>query len=320
MKLLKYTVLLIFSLSIWTSCENFFNATVELPTPDHTPILAISSFATNTDSVVFVVDVNRTYGLFEERPNNSQDGLNDATVEILENGNSRFEFQTEESSPGLYFAEIPEGFGGIGNTYELKVTHPTFGTASASQVMPEPIPLANIEVRRFNQNQGNFNDASGELKLTFNDPPNERNYYELIAQKQCIFSYEDGQGNIVRDTFPSEVYFETSEDTPGADLNTTQGYDWGAIMLDDTNFNGQEFTFSPRFYDSCFVEGEDPTNQIYKVFWRTVSEEYFNYSKSLYLNSISQDNPFAEPVSVFTNVEGGIGAFCLKSELRYDVR
>lgn len=38
-------------------------------------------------------------------------------------------------------------------------------------------------------------------------------------------------------------------------------------------------------------------------------EHYFLYHRSVRNASYSQDNPFAEPVLVYTNVEGGLGVF-----------
>jgi hypothetical protein len=41
----------------------------------------------------------------------------------------------------------------------------------------------------------------------------------------------------------------------------------------------------------------------------TLSKEFFLFSRSLEQQDLVQDNPFAEPVPVYSNVAGGLGIF-----------
>ena len=318
MQLIKNIIYSLSVICIFASCgEKFFDTTLELPTPEHTPVMAISAFinSTSTDSLKF--QVTRTFGLFEERPANSQDNLSGAEVKLFEDGNLLYNFieNSSEFESGYVSPPLLEAFGGEGKTYKLEVTHPDYGTATATQVMPNAIPLTNVEYRSL-ENSGGFDGNNGEFKLTFNDPAGEENYYELTASQLITYTYEDFDGNIIEEEYTQEIYL--GSDGP-PDPNVTQGFNYSAMLLSDKNFDGQTFTLSAEFYEYIDLGGEDIPAPTYTIYWRTVTKDYFNYSKSLLDNSNAQDNPFAEPVSLYTNMDGGVGAFCLRSELVYEV-
>lgn len=319
MQLIKNIIYSLSVICIFASCgEKFFDTTLELPTPEHTPVMAISAFINSTSEDLLSFKVTRTFGLFEERPDDSQDNLSGAEVKLFEDGNLLYTFSEANNQFDAAYVSPPlaEAFGGEGKTYKLEVTHPDFGTATASQVMPNAVPLTNVEYRQL-EGSGTFEGGNGEFKLTFDDPINEENYYELAAFQTIVYSYEDFEGNIIEEEYEQEVYLGT--DGP-PDPNVTQGYNYSAMLLSDKNFNGQTFTLSAEFYEYVdFGGGGEVDPPTYTLFWRTVTKDYFNYSKSLLDNDLAQENPFAEPVSLYTNVEGGVGAFCLRSELVYEV-
>lgn len=315
MKFLKYISSILSAVLLLAACSgDFFDATIDLPTPEHTPIIAVSAFATSTDSLGIFAKVTRTFGLFEERPND--DALEDATVQLFENGELLYDFSLAEQEQFSHFALFDGEFGGIGNTYELKITDPTYGSASAVQKMPEPIALEELEFRAV-ENTNDF-EGNGEFRLTFQDPPGEANYYELKVSQVCTYVFFDQDGNEVRDSFENVVFFNEELEGPDANGNYTEGYDYEALLISDQNFDGQRITLSPSIYEFCSSSIEGQSSR-YTVYWRTITEDYFNYSKSLLQGELAENNPFSEPVAVFSNVEGGIGAFCLRSELRYDV-
>lgn len=316
MRYIKNIILSLSAICLLASCDKFFNTTLELPVPEHTPIMAISAFinSTSTDSLNF--KISRTFGLFEERPEESQDNLDNAEVKLFEDGNLLHTFSNNNSLFNAgYSTQLSEAFGGEGKTYKLEVSHPDYSTATATQIMPIAIPLTKVEYRELN-NSGGFDGTNGEFKLTFNDPAGEDNFYELAAIQTVTYVFEDYEGNVIEEEYEQPIYL--GNDGP-ADPNVTEGYDYASILVSDTNFNGQTFTLSAEFNEYNDFGGGGATTATYKIYWRTVTKDYFNYSKSLLDNERATDNPFAEPVSLYTNVTGGIGAFCLRSELVYEV-
>ncbi|MBR9919980.1 MAG: DUF4249 domain-containing protein [Bacteroidetes bacterium] len=289
----------------------FFETEVELPVPEHDPVLAITAYINSTDDSLLLARVTRTYGLFEDKP--FDDGLDDATLELYEEGELIHSFEYRDGPLTNYEAEINEMFDGVGKTYELRATHPVFGTASATQTMPVPVPLGEVN---FNElNGGNLGGPTGELEITINDPGDQTNFYELAVLKICTFTFVNPDtGEEITEEYPEGIYFDAEFMN---DPNITSGFNSEALLISDQNFNGQSITIRPRFY-TCY-ESESQGGNRFVIHWRTVTQDYFNYSKSLYESLNAQNNPFAEPVSLYSNVEGGIGAFCLRSELIYEV-
>jgi hypothetical protein len=321
MQLIKNIIYSLSAICIFASCgEKFFDTTLELPTPEHTPVMAVSAFINSTDSDSLKFKITRTYGLFEERPTDSRDNLSGATVKLFEDGNLLYDFEEEntEFDAGYISPTLSEAFGGEGKTYKLEVSHPDYGTATATQVMPNAVPLTNVEYRQLESNEI-FEGGSGEFRLVFDDPADEENYYEVAASQKYWIPARDSSGMIIPDSLikiTQEIYL--GSDGP-PDPNVTEGFNDVAMLISDKNFDGQTFTLSAEFYEYSEFEGGEVDPPVYTIYWRSVSKDYFNYSKSLLDNERAQNNPFAEPVSLYTNIDGGVGAFCLRSELVYEV-
>ncbi|MCB0643404.1 MAG: DUF4249 domain-containing protein [Phaeodactylibacter sp.] len=308
-----YKFLFLLALVSLMGCENFFDTEIELPTPEHNPVLAINSYITSTNDSIVGVRVSRTYGLFEDSPD--EERIYDATVELFENGSLLYSLEAFDESYGYnYKADLPAAFGGIGKTYELRVSHPDYGTVSATQTMPIPVPLQEVEYRPLESND--FEQPNGEVRLTFQDPAGEENYYEFLITNYCEFTIELPNGEILLDTFENSIYLDQDFNV---DPNLYMGFDGTALLISDRNFDGQTITIGPQFNSYGCFDAPNLVSQGFVVYWRTVTKDYFNYSTSLRDSESAAENPFAEPVSVYSNVEGGVGAVCLRSELRYFV-
>ena len=55
------------------------------------------------------------------------------------------------------------------------------------------------------------------------------------------------------------------------------------------------------------------------VLLRTTTEEYYNYNYTRDLQASVESNPFAQPVQVFDNIEGGLGIFAGYSQTEKEV-
>ena len=55
------------------------------------------------------------------------------------------------------------------------------------------------------------------------------------------------------------------------------------------------------------------------VVLRTTTEEYYNYHYTRDLQASVESNPFAQPVQVFDNIEGGLGVFAGYSQVEKEV-
>ncbi len=304
---------LVASLLLLAGCNNFFDTEIDLPGTEHDPILAVNCYLSNTEDSLLTARISRTYGLFEQRPN--EDFVNDATVEMYKNGDL---YRTFVNNPSFfstnYEAETGGPIGDPGDEFEIVVSHPELGTARASQIIPEPVPLTEVSARILSFAE--FEGSTGEIRLTIDDPAGEENFYELAATQLCIFEYQDYDGTIFRDTFEQPVFFDGEFDN---DPNTEQSVAFENLLISDRNFNGQNFTLSlPVFlcYSEEPIEEEDLN---FRIFWRTVTKDYYQYFTSINESQNAQGNPFSEPVSVYSNMENGVGAFCASSQLIYTI-
>jgi hypothetical protein len=318
----KYIILSLFAISLASCGGNFFETQVELPTPEHTPLLAVSCFIEEGDSTV-LAKVSRTFGLFEETNSEEEDLVSDATIELYEDGNLLYSLSPLNPAGTFdynYSSNTLEPFAEYGKTYELRIAHPDFENVKATQVLPQPVPLTSAEYR---ETESTFSGSGGQLKLTFDDPPGEKNYYELYAARFISFSCLDEIGEEVYGfEDDTNIFFETEgPDNPNVEYN----FNYNSILLKDEAFDGQTYTFNADFYENeFFIEDPSCAEAIFEegkiqVYWRTVTQEYYRYTTSLRQNQEAGGNPFTEPISVFSNFDNGVGAFCMRSELIYEV-
>ena len=88
-----------------------------------------------------------------------------------------------------------------------------------------------------------------------------------------------------------------------------------SVLLSDQFFDGETYKFKGRF--AAYYGGGVTDSIPYNFVIRSVTPEYYYWSKSYYLKSQTDDNPFAEPVSVYNNLENGLGIFGLFSERKF---
>lgn len=303
-------ILIIFStITLLSSCEdNFFNQTIDIPATNHQTKLAVNSFITNTDSIYIVANVTRTYGLNDYIPLGRR-SIDNAVVQLFEGDQLLYTFvRNAGRSGGGYSITIPKKFDGIGKTYTLKVSHPNFEPVQASQTMPQPIPLTTVNYTALKTNNNAF--PKGELSIAFNDPVDQENYYEIAIFEQTPYIYFDEAGNVETREYYNEISLLDDNGLPNPLF--TQGYNGSALLIDDKTFNGKQKVLNLPF--EHYEEGPK-----FKVYWRSVSKAYFLFSSSLYFNQNIQENPFTEPVSLYSNIDGGIGAFGMRAELKYEL-
>ena len=173
-----------------------------------------------------------------------------------------------------------------GKSYSIECTDPLLGVVRASTEVPNYVSfnLENIDLV--------LGEFGGNIKVDvqFNDGASEDDYYHLL-----VYTNVDG--------FPSVLSFETSEEflrnTEELSANTFFYFD--DCMFDDNSFNSGVVDISISTFIMPQVEN--------KVQLVHVSSDYFNYRKSLKLALNANGNPFAQPVQIYSNIEGGLGVF-----------
>jgi hypothetical protein len=83
-----------------------------------------------------------------------------------------------------------------------------------------------------------------------------------------------------------------------------------AVTFSDVAFDGQTYTFTVdvRVHTDSRGEVSEPYVRL-----EAVSERYYRYIRARQAISDNQGNPFAEPITLPSNVTGGLGIFAGRS-------
>ena len=298
MKSALFSLPLLLALS---ACEQI----IEPDLPEHTPRLVLQSFFT-PDST-WVAFVGRSAGMIESRPARARP-VTEATVELLAGDRVIDELEFFQGER-VYVWE--KGTLQAGESYSLRVSAPGFATIQATDAIPRLVPTAIASYRTNTSSRAESRIKDLSIKLEIQDPPGETNYYQIR-----MYHHIPGSS-----FFASERYYQGSFSTQDPSI-TADNSD------DDSFIEGEAFFIAPFFKDTLF-DGQTHAIELdnYNVAEHTrvyiqvlyVSETYYEYLKSARLHESTQDNPFAEPASVHSNVENGYGIFAGYSSQTFEL-
>lgn len=286
---------------------DFFDQVIDIDPPPHTPKITAFAILTNLDSTT-VVSVTRSFGLLEQKPDSAY-YLRNATVRVTENGVLWDELKEFQPSKGrIAYVGKQNKTPQPGRTYELAISHPELGQASAVQTMPAPAKVTKTE-GKLNGGLGAFGDRFSAVYATVEDPPGEKNYYALGVSRVYFELHPifDANFNIIGfDTVGYNLQREWTEgsDDPAGLLGAN-----GEILFSDELFDGQSYRLSGRFYNY----NQDPGTLV-QIHVRHVTPEYYRFSITEQRRINAEDFPLAEPVTVFYNLQNGIGIFRMAHE------
>jgi len=302
------------SISIgFASCsEDFFSQTLDIEQPEYDKQLVLHGFGGSLDSN-FRISLSQNYGILENVPDSGW-AVAGALVELYEDGQKTATltpfFGQSQDSRELYGVPVQPGFFQAGKTYELRASHPDFPAVVGRQIMPQPVQVDSV---RFRENGGIDSDGSklSAVDVFLKDTPGQEDFYEIrISTRYPVVrstTYPDG--TVIYDTIRYDVYtqYPESADDPNAQL--TFG---GGIAVSDKFFDGEAYKFGVRIYETNFP--------MFHVSVRAVTEDYYLWSISAQRKSDTEDFPFAEPVTTYSNLENGIGVFALFHEQVFEIK
>lgn len=194
--------------------------------------------------------------------------------------------------------------------YRLEVEAPGYDRVEATSTLPVAPQITELSLEPQSGGTGNF--ALHSLRFRLKDSPDAA-FYGFRAY--IVYGSDpDGGGDsddiqiealsMAREVPTWQCSFERAVNPVQID-NDGGATEWcySGIMT-DRQFKGMErdfeTTIAPRYIDAV----REPSIMFYLF---SMSEDYFEYQRSLE-NSDYQD-PFSEPLQIFTNVEGGRGVF-----------
>lgn len=220
---------------------------------------------------------------------------------------------------GLYFSGASKKIQ-AGKKYDIIVTADGMKTVYATTEVPQTITFNATDLKR-NKTTSDVNSALiyyDEFNIQFSDNSSVNDFYLLTVQTTDTFEYIDEFGNLVIQ--PGEPYNACIRTT---DVQITQSsdIDFGGssiflcderIMFTDKFFNGQSINAIIQIRTDKNTTGL-PYQPSYKVYLSKITESYYNYISTLNLYNQTGNNPFSEPVQVYSNITNGLGIFAAKT-------
>ncbi|GAB3265309.1 hypothetical protein GCM10027347_32940 [Larkinella harenae] len=230
--------------------------------------------------------------------------LNDETVTNLEIQNARVTLRTDSRSIELryhnrlrYYRATPDQFPiRAGETYRLIVQTPEGQRVEARTAVP-----AGVELQRVRLDSEAVRE-NGELRkrlftrYTWTDPPAETNFY----QTEGLFTYRC-TGCSSGQTAHEPIQFVSAQagraiysdvETNGKAMNSEKGYLGPSIAADQS--------FFPTVFQKPFSLSASLLH---------LNGDFYRYHEALSRQQQTDSNPFAEPVSIPTNIQNGLGCF-----------
>ncbi|WP_297905423.1 DUF4249 domain-containing protein [uncultured Parabacteroides sp.] len=303
------------------------------------PTLVVNCVAITGEPLT--VSVSRTWFFTDDHPNVT---LDKAEVKLFVNGifRERMSFQEGDevfNTRGYFKSDfIPVE----GDRIRVEASYPEYGVANAETVVPEPVQVLKAGVTYVTAAGSTGSHLNAIYQVTFKDNPSEENYYLLRMEEGVpIFDGIAKEYTGEYKWYPVTPNYAT-EPVFGQSLTALDqifGNNWmfgdGGKVFSDELINGQEYTLhlTDEYYyefqygaypikivpDSMWIDDfseEDllpiPSMHL-RVHLHAISAEYYRYLKVLQdkdtgsISNLLIDGGLAEPIRVFSNIDGGIG-------------
>jgi len=274
------------------SCEDFFETNIEIDPPEVVNKIIVNAYI-EAGQEELKIYTGRNLGLGESINSLSTFINSSLTIENLETATTLNipnlgGYNTGGRVHNHYINGYDPDFFSSDANLNFKISEPSgdYPEIDVNAKFPSKTILKEV-VFEYDGGIREDGDEASSINITFDDPPNEKNFYELA---------------IVRDRRISE-YAST------IDLSASKGAENDFLLISDESFDGQEKTLEVKIYRNS-SEKED----YYTLEWRDITEDYYKYSKTLDANEDASRNPFTAFGPVYTNVENGAGIISLYHE------
>lgn len=291
MKQLKIYIFL-FGLASFYACEK----EIDISIPDRERKIVINSLFTANEPLS--VNLTKSLSILDRA---DIVYLNDATVDLYTN--NQFMEHLIFQSDGNYSGNIL-----LQPAIDYKIVVNRNGNiATANNSIPNPVNIISIDTGSIRL----FDYDYLQCLIEFEDPAEEVNYYMLSANEKHtdIYEYYDYDlDSLFVDTMEFSSSFFESDDI--IIENWIYINENSYALFTDNLIDGKSYSINIRFErgsNGYYDSGVDSSKIVFSLF--SVSEAYFRYFKTFALHRESYENPFAEPVQVFTNIENGLGVF-----------
>jgi len=298
MQNIKYLIYLMSSFLFISCGEDFFDSITEIEIPEHEPQLVVRGNFNPTfgEKYGYYLRLNHTLGILDTT---EYEVVDDAIITLLEEEELKTTFESFGDN-GWYKTEAMTL--SVGKNYTIEAISPTYGKVKGTQQLPNKVPIiaatyeADAAVDR-------YGDRGDEVTIQFQDPAGEQNYYRISVLSS--HRIESPDSSYIADNF---WVYSSPVDPIIEDLNE--------LYLTDASFDGETYTTRIRVevLEAGSWEYEGATNlaaEKITVELTSISKDEYLFEKTLSAYQDNDGNPFAEPVVIHENVEGGSGIFTI---------
>ncbi len=227
--------------------------------------------------------------------------------------------------------------------YTLDVEHATLGRllANSRTTSPQKLKEATIDTLDIRLDSDTDNNSKAYAMTILIDDPPEENFYSVSFIERYDGFVGDGEFGsedykVWFQNFTTRISIQSDDpviDSPFDDYRVE-------LMFRDVSFNGEQYAlkvYVPYFWsfsfngsvlqDSAFdrqgnlarVPGDTVNQFTFYALLRTTTKEYYDYHYTRDLQASVENNPFAQPVQVLNNIEGGLGIFAGYSQVEQEV-
>ncbi|MCA1752133.1 MAG: DUF4249 domain-containing protein [Cryomorphaceae bacterium] len=281
------------------ACTKF----IDFEGEDSTPRLVVNG-AFQPDSV-FEIELSNSLGFIDISQIQPR---TDGSVAVYD-GNGSFVDSLTHIGDGRYRSNVTAA---VGNTYTVRASSGAFGEVSATDYIPDIMPIDSWDTASAASSDPFFDNSGLDIFFTLSDPAGSENFYmvEVFESAGYYIDYvmDPSTGEFVQDTIyldfgPQKLYLSTTDQVL---LSEADGFADGGELY------GETFFFSDRLFNGNIRRFQlrlDYYSGIANLEIRltSASQSYWRYRRTIDRYDYSSGDPFSEPVQVFTNIEGGLG-------------
>ncbi len=192
-----------------------------------------------------------------------------------------------------------------GNNYKIDITDPDYGHVTALSGIPPQVTILKSRANWTPWGEDTLNVIRFNFEFELDDPPEENYYYLTIACPLLKPDTVTGEYKIF-DYQYAQIY--------SADIASPQSYLKNGWLFTDVNFNGTKYIISGTatmyVYPCCDYDENviiDKT-KLY-VFLENLSKEARDFHSTYALRLSTQNDFYAEPNFIYSNIDNGLGIF-----------
>lgn len=288
----------IFLAFFFLSCETI----VDINIPVEPPSIVLN--CTLSDKEYIKVNLTQSQHILD---NTDYQPVSGATVEIYEDG--KLLTQLPDSLGGNYISA--EHIPSRGKTYSIKASKPGFETATSEVLLPlDTVNILNVKMDTLIENEFGYTSYYLRINIEFEDAAAMDNYYQIAVYHTGYYQRYDH--SVDPPAYIDSIYFINKMFLQSRDPSLEEFQSYGQnILINDGLFNGK--TYNIRVLMPFWVDLDSPlpeeNDYNYFIEIANTSESYYYYKLSSQLQYWNSDNPFAQPVTVYNNIENGFGVF-----------